>query len=125
METQYQRSKIQEESHHYEHLKHTGQIPVIGVNTFLNPKTVADAYERPEVELIRASYEEKDDQLARLAQFKNNHGNERDRALGNLAQAVFEGRNIFAELMQTVRHASLGEITETLYQVGGQYRRSV
>jgi methylmalonyl-CoA mutase len=125
METQYQRSKIQEESLYYEHLKHTGQIPIMGVNTFLNPKAVSGEYQRPEIELIRASYEEKNDQLDRLEKFKATHHHQREKARQNLAQAVFEGRNIFAELMHTVRSASLGEITETLYQVGGQYRRSV
>jgi methylmalonyl-CoA mutase len=125
METQYQRSKIQEESLHYEHLKHSGQLPIIGVNTFLNPKTQGADYLRPEIELIRASYEEKDAQLDRLAQFKADQSSRRDLALEQLAQAVFTGKNIFAELMHTVRHASLGEITETLYQVGGQYRRAV
>ncbi len=125
METQYQRSKIQEESLYYEHLKHTGQFPVIGVNTFLNPKTQAAGYQRPEIELIRASYEEKDDQLQRLEAFKETHRTQRDQALKQLARVVFEGTNIFAELMNTVRYASLGEITETLYHVGGQYRRAV
>jgi methylmalonyl-CoA mutase len=125
METQYQRSKIQEESLYYEHLKHSGQLPVIGVNTFLNPKVLEGSYERPEIELIRASYDEKDDQLTRLAHFRQRGEASRETALRNLALAVMEGRNIFAELMHTVRHASLGEIAETLYQVGGRYRRSM
>lgn len=125
METQYQRSKIQEESLYYEHLKHSGQLPVIGVNTFLNPKMMDGSYERPEIELIRASYDEKDDQLNRLASFRQRSESSRETALRNLALTVMEGRNIFAELMHTVRHASLGEIAETLYQVGGRYRRSM
>ncbi len=125
METQYQRSKIQEESLHYEHLKHTGELPIIGVNTYINPKLLAADYVRPEIELIRASYDEKDEQLARLDAFKGRHAADRDKALADLARAVMEGRNIFAELMHTVRHASLGEITETLYRVGGRYRRSM
>src|SRR5690606_23164381 len=69
METQYQRSKIQEESLYYEHLKHSGELPLIGVNTYLNPKVLSGEYVRPEIELIRASYEEKDDQLNRLDAF--------------------------------------------------------
>ncbi len=125
METQYQRSKIQEESLYYEHLKHTGELPVIGVNTYLNPKVLAGEYERPEIELARASYDEKDDQLSRLAQFKAKNSSTKEQALKDLATAVFEGRNIFAQLMHTVQHASLGEISALLYRVGGRYRRSM
>jgi methylmalonyl-CoA mutase len=125
METQYQRSKIQEESLYYEHLKHTGELPIIGVNTYLNPKVISGDYQRPEVELARASYAEKDDQLERLNRFKQNAHATKDKALQNLAQAVIENRNIFAEMMHTVRHASLGEISDLLYRVGGKYRRSM
>ena len=125
METQYQRSKIQEESLYYEHLKHSGELPIIGVNTYLNAKVLAGEYERPEIELARASYDEKDDQLARLNAFKSAAKAAKEQALQNLAQCVFEQRNIFAELMHTVRHASLGEISELLYRVGGRYRRSM
>jgi methylmalonyl-CoA mutase len=125
METQYQRSKIQEESLYYEHRKHTGELPIVGVNTFINPKLLAVDYVRPEIELIRASYEEKDDQLRRLDRFKTAQAAPRETALKALAAAVMEGRNIFAELMHTVRHASLGEISDTLYRVGGRYRRSM
>ncbi len=125
METQYQRGKIQEESLFYEHLKHTGELPIIGVNTYLNPKVISGEYERPEVELARASYDEKDDQLDRLNKFKQNAAYTKDKALQNLANAVIENRNIFAEMMHTVRHASLGEISDLLYRVGGKYRRSM
>ena len=125
METQYQRSKIQEESLYYEHLKHTGELPIIGVNTFQNPRVLSGDYERPEIELIRASYEEKDEQLDRLDSFKNAQQQNREVALERLAKSVMEGGNIFSELMHTVRHASMGEISETLYQVGGAYRRSM
>jgi methylmalonyl-CoA mutase len=125
METQYQRSKIQEESLYYEHLKHTGELPIIGVNTYLNPKVLSGEYVRPEIELARANYDEKDDQLTRLDGFKQRNTKTRDQALKNLGQAVLENRNIFAELMHTVRHASLGEISELLYKVGGKYRRSM
>ena len=125
METQYQRSKIQEESLYYEHLKHTGELPIIGVNTYLNPKVLSGEYVRPEIELARANYDEKDDQLTRLDGFKQRNTNTREQALKNLGQAVLENRNIFAELMHTVRHASLGEISELLYKVGGKYRRSM
>lgn len=125
METQYQRSKIQEESLYYEHLKHSGELPIVGVNTYLNPKVVSGEYVRPEIELIRASYAEKDDQLKRLEAFKAQSRAERDAALEKLARVVMEGGNIFAELMHTVRYASLGEVSETLYRVGGRYRRSM
>jgi methylmalonyl-CoA mutase len=125
METQYQRGKIQEESLFYEHLKHTGELPIIGVNTFLNSKVISGEYERPEIELARASYAEKDDQLKRLIDFKSNATQTKDEALQNLANTVLENRNIFAELMHTVRHASLGEISDLLYRVGGRYRRSM
>jgi methylmalonyl-CoA mutase len=125
METQYQRSKIQEESLYYEHLKHTGELPIIGVNTYLNPKVISGEYERPEIELARASYDEKDDQLKRLQAFKDQAKASKEKALQGLANAVLENRNIFAELMHTVRFASLGEISDLLYRVGGRYRRSM
>ena len=125
METQYQRSKIQEESLYYEHRKHTGDLPIIGVNTVINPKLLAADYVRPEIELIRASYEEKDEQLSRLLAFQKRNAERKPQALSGLAAAVMEGRNIFAELMHTVRYASLGEISETLFRVGGRYRRSM
>lgn len=125
METQYQRSKIQEESLYYESLKDSGALPVIGVNTYINPKLLAHDYERPEVQLIRASYAEKDDQLKRLDKFKGEHKSTSAQALKDLQLAVIENRNVFAQLMHCVRHASLGEITEALYKVGGKYRRSM
>jgi methylmalonyl-CoA mutase len=125
METQYQRSKIQEESMHYEHLKHSGALPLIGVNTYRNPKTLDQNYVRPEVELIRASYGEKDDQLNRLAAFKDKSQEKSSVALERLEQAVLKGGNVFRELMHTVRYCSLGDITTTLYRVGGQYRRNM
>lgn len=125
METQYQRSKIQEESLYYEHLKHSGELPIIGVNTYVNPKILAADYVRPEIELARASYEEKDAQLKRLGDFKSSNKDQKLQALADLSKVVMDGGNIFAQLMHTVRHASLGEITETLYRVGGRYRRSM
>ncbi len=124
METQYQRNKIQEESLYYEHLKHTGELPIIGVNTYLNPND--DSAElRDSIDLSRSSYDEKDDQLIRLKNFQEAHSSSREQALRRLADAVFENKNVFAELMNTVKYCSLGEITETLYRVGGKYRRSM
>lgn len=125
METQYQRRKIQEESLYYETLKDTGELPIIGVNTFINPKVLSGEFVRPEIELRRATYAEKDDQLHRLDAFKKRHEAARKDALERLSHAVFTQKNIFAELMHTVRHASLGEISEALYKVGGRYRRNM
>jgi len=100
METGYQRSKIQEESLYYEKLKHTGELPIIGVNTFRDPD--AD----PE-------------------DFRKRHEAESPGALKRLQEAALEGRNIFAELMNTVRYCTLGQITQALYDVGGKYRRNM
>ncbi len=125
METQYQRSKIQEESLYYESLKDSGELPIVGVNTFLNPEASHDPHDRQEIQLARASYDEKDEQLGRLKAFHDSNNAKREEALKRLSAAVIENKNVFAELMHTVRHASLGEITETLYRVGGKYRRSM
>jgi isobutyryl-CoA mutase len=122
METGYQRGKIQEESMHYEMLKHTGELPVIGVNTFRNPHGDAG----PEhIELARSTEEEKQSQLKRLADFQERHANETPAMLQRLKQAVIENRNVFDVLMDAVRVCSLGQITNALFEVGGQYRRSM
>ncbi len=122
METGYQRSKIQEESIYYEMLKHTGDLPIIGVNTFRDPH--ADGEQLSEaVELARATEEEKQSQLERLADFKKRHEKEAPAALERLQKVALSEENIFAELMDTVRVCSLGQITQALYDVGGQYRR--
>jgi methylmalonyl-CoA mutase len=122
METGYQRSKIQEESIYYEMLKHTGDLPIIGVNTFRDPH--ADGEQLSEaVELARATAEEKQSQLERLADFKKRHEKEAPAALERLQKVALSEENIFAELMDTVRVCSLGQITQALYDVGGQYRR--
>ncbi|CAO0824626.1 Isobutyryl-CoA mutase / P-loop GTPase [Desulfarculales bacterium] len=122
METGYQRSKIQEESLYYETLKHTGELPIVGVNTFLHP-AAQDLVCR--VELARATEEEKESQLQRLADFQARHANEAPAALAHLHKVALEGGNIFAELMDTVRVCSMGQITKALYSVGGQYRRGM
>ena len=124
METGYQRSRIQEESIYYETLKHTGELPIIGVNTFRDPH--ADDEQLSEsVELARATEEEKQSQLKRLAEFKKRHEKEAPAALERLQNVALSGGNIFAELMDTVRCCSLGQITQALYDVGGQYRRNM
>ena len=122
METGYQRSKIQEESMHYEMLKHTGEYPIIGVNTFRNPKgdEVLES-----LELARSTEDEKQSQLARLADFHARHAAEAPAMLARLQQAVIDNGNVFAVLMDAVRVCSLGQITNALFEVGGQYRRSM
>jgi len=122
MELGYQRGKIQEESLHYEHLKHTGEYPIIGVNTFRNPHA-SDAPQT--VELARSTEEEKQSQLARLQDFHKRHAQEAPKMLKKLQQAVIRNENVFAVLMDAVRVCSLGQITNALFEVGGQYRRSM
>lgn len=124
METGYQRSKIQEESIHYEILKHTGDYPIVGVNTFRDPNVSGDELS-DSVELARASTEEKESQLSRLADFKDRNKNETPAALKRLQEVALSGENLFAELMHTVRVCSLGQITQALYDVGGKYRRNM
>jgi methylmalonyl-CoA mutase len=123
MELQYQRAKIQDESIHYELKKHSGELPIIGVNTFLPKETEDQSPDK--LELIRSTEAEKQTQLDNLAAFHKTHEGQRDAALQELRRVALSGGNIFAELMKTVRHASLGQITRTLYEVGGQYRRSM
>ena len=122
METGYQRSKIQEESLLYEHKKHDGSLPIIGVNTFRNPK--GDAIPQ-QLELARSTEEEKQSQLRRLADFHERHKEQAATALAELQQAVIRDENVFARLMDAARVCSLGQITDALFEVGGQYRRSM
>ena len=124
METGYQRSKIQDESLYYESLKHDGRLPIIGVNTFRDPHASEDHFTET-LELARATEEEKQSQLRRLAEFKTRNETEAPAALERLQQAALSGGNIFGELMNTVRSCSLGQITQALYAVGGQYRRNM
>jgi len=122
METGYQRGRIQDESMLYEHRKHDGSLPIIGVNTFLAPD--AGAPSSP-VELRRSDDSEKQDQLARLRSFQAAHAADAPAALEELRRAALGGTNTFEALMQAVRCCSLGEITSTLFEVGGKYRRNV
>jgi methylmalonyl-CoA mutase len=124
METGYQRSKIQEESIHYETLKHSGELPIIGVNTFRNPES-EQQQTTSSLELARATEDEKQSQLRRLKEFKGRHVDEALAALERLQQVALAGENIFAELMNTVRFCSLGQITQALFEVGGKYRRNM
>ena len=122
METGYQRSKIQDESMHYEMLKHTGELPIIGVNTFRNPH--GDAV-LDKLELARSTDEEKQSQLQRLEAFHARNADKAPAMLKALQQAVIDNKNVFEVLMDAVRVCSLGQITSALFEVGGQYRRSM
>ena len=122
METGYQRGKIQDESMHYEMLKHTGELPIIGVNTFRNPhgEQVMD-----KLELARSTDDEKQSQLKRLTDFRTRHAAQAPAMLKKLQQAVIDNVNVFEVLMDAVRVCSLGQITNALFEVGGQYRRNM
>jgi len=122
METGYQRGKIQEESMHYEHKKHDGSYPIIGVNTFLNPK---GSGETGEIELARSTEAEKQSQLKRLEDFQGRNAGQSAACLGKLKQAVIGNQNVFEVMMEAVRHCSLGQISNALYEVGGRYQRSM
>jgi methylmalonyl-CoA mutase len=122
METGYQRGKIQDESMHYEMLKHTGDLPIIGVNTFKS----AQANEMPQkIELARSTDAEKQSQLQRLNDFHQRHASASADMLQRLQQAVIDNSNVFEVLMDAVRVCSLGQITHALFEVGGQYRRNM
>ncbi|MEC3977114.1 fused isobutyryl-CoA mutase/GTPase IcmF [Amycolatopsis sp. H20-H5] len=122
METGYQRGKIQDESIRYERMKHDGSLPIIGVNTFRNPNAGDDEHE---VELARATEDEKKSQLARLDEFQQRHHTDAQQALKSLREAATRGGNLFGELMDAARVCTLGQITEAFFEVGGQYRRNV
>lgn len=109
---------------YYEHLKHSGEYPIIGVNTFRNPD-IDYAAANSNLELARASDEEKDEQLARLKAFHERHADEAPQALKKLQVTALTGGNVFEEMIETVRSCSLGQITTALYEVGGKYRRNM
>ena len=122
METMYQRSKIQEESLYYETLKHTGEYPLIGVNTFLSSKgspTLVPA------EVIRSTEEEKQFQISALNELKKRNANDSDKILKDLQEKAIQNQNLFDGLMEAVKYCSLGQITKSLFEVGGQYRRNM
>ncbi|HRX92610.1 MAG TPA: methylmalonyl-CoA mutase family protein [Chitinophagaceae bacterium] len=122
MERMYQRNKIQEESLHYEHLKHTGELPIVGVNTFLNKQgspTVIPG------EVIRSTTEEKEQQINNLRTFWKRNESRSENELAALRQIAISNGNLFAQLMEVVKYCSLGQITHALYEVGGQYRRNM
>jgi isobutyryl-CoA mutase len=122
MERMYQRNKIQEESLYYETLKHSGEYPIIGVNTFLNKNGSPTILP---TEIIRSGDEEKDFQIESLNQFKEMHKHKSDEMLSQLQQVAINNGNLFEELMETVKYCTVGQITNALYKVGGQYRRNM
>jgi methylmalonyl-CoA mutase len=122
METMYQRGKIQEESMYYETKKHDGSMPLIGVNTYLSGSA---SDENKGAELIRSTEEEKQNQVAAVRAFQARNVERAPQALAALQRAAACGGNVFAELMESVKVCSLGQISHALYQVGGQYRRNM
>jgi methylmalonyl-CoA mutase len=124
MENMYQRGKIQDESLHYESKKHSGELPIVGVNTFENEDTES-AEDEKEVDLIRSTKEEKEQQIAGVEAFWERNEEEAEAAIERLKDAARNNDNIFEELMETVKVASLGQISRALYEVGGQYRRNM
>ena len=125
METQYQRGKIQEESMYYEHLKHSGDLPIIGVNQYINPETLKDDYVPEKIELARASQDEKNQQLQNRKAFQEKWQTQAEKEIEKLKLACLNGDNIFAALMSAARFCSLHQMTEALFEVGGQYRRNL
>ena len=123
MESMYQRSKIQEESLYYESLKDSGEFPIIGVNTYIADNI--DEQMQQEIELTRASNQEKDEQISRLNSFKETHQNQSEAYLEKIKEVALRDENIFEVLLEAVKYCSLGQITDVLYEVGGKYRRNM
>ena len=123
MDTMYQRSKIQDESMYYEHKKHDGSLPLIGVNTFLPKEGQED--EIKELELMRSSESEKKDQIDAVRNFQKIHSEHREKALSALQEVARARGNCFEQLMEAVKYASLGQVSAALYDVGGEYRRNM
>ena len=124
MESQYQRGKIQEESMRYEQLKHSGELPIVGVNTYVNPNPASEEMVN-DMEVARASKAEKDQQIENLQAFHIKNQEHAEAAINRLKEVAMQDGNIFEELMETVKVASLGQITNALYEVGGKYRRNM
>jgi methylmalonyl-CoA mutase len=122
METMYQRGKIQEESLYYETLKHTGEYPIIGVNTFLSSKGSPTVLPR---EVIRATEKEKEQQITTLKELHKRNASSKDEMLHDLQHIAIVNQNMFEQLMEVSKYCSLGQITNALFEVGGQYRRNM
>ena len=110
---------------HYEHLKHSGDLPIVGVNTYINPETLKDGYVPEKIELARASGDEKNQQLNNLRAYQKSQSGAAEKEMENVKRACLAGDNIFAALMSAARHCSLYQMTEALFEVGGQYRRNL
>jgi methylmalonyl-CoA mutase len=123
METMYQRGKIQEESLYYETRKHDGTLPIVGINTYLSKGDASE--EHKGAQLIRSTEQEKQDQVAAVRAFQARNAASSPAALDRLQRAAASGGNVFAELMESVKVCSLGQISHALYEVGGQYRRNM
>jgi methylmalonyl-CoA mutase len=123
METGYQRGRIQDESMLYEHRKHDGSLPIVGVNMFRRPG--AEDAAAPRLELARATEAEKQSQLARVEAFRRDHAVEAEAALARLKESAVAGENVFAVLMEAARVCTLQQVTEAFFEVGGEYRRNV
>jgi methylmalonyl-CoA mutase len=123
METMYQRGKIQDESMEYEHRKHDGSLPIIGVNTFID--AAANEANGTTLDLVRSSAEQKQQQIDAVNQLHEFHHQQAPQALATLQQHAVEGKNTFGLLMEAVKCSSLGQISAALYEVGGEYRRSM
>ncbi|MCX6140888.1 MAG: methylmalonyl-CoA mutase family protein, partial [Candidatus Kapabacteria bacterium] len=122
MENMYQRNKIQEESLYYETLKHTGEYPIIGVNTFLSSKGSPTVIPK---EVIRSTTDEKEQQISNVRSVQTRNGDATANALVGLRHAAVQNKNIFGALMEAAKVCSLGQLTHALYEVGGQYRRNM
>jgi len=122
METMYQRGKIQEESLYYERLKHTGEYPIIGVNTFLSKDGSPTILPK---EVIRATEEEKEAQIATVENLKKAYAEESAKAIKDLQHAAVKNENMFEVLMEATKYCSLGQLTAAMFEVGGQYRRNM
>ena len=125
METQYQRGRIQEESLLYEHMKHSGELPIIGVNSFVDPATLKEDYVHPKIEMARATQDEKRQQLENVTAFQEKHEKEALDQLEKLKATALKGENLFEALMEAARVCSLFQMTEAFYEVGGRYRRNL
>jgi len=122
METMYQRNKIQEESLHYETLKHIGKLPIVGVNTFLSSKGSPTILPQ---EIIRATEKEKQHQIGIIKNLNKANKSESSNQLKLLIQKAIHNENLFEQLMETCKVCSIGQITEALFKIGGQYRRNM
>ena len=125
METQYQRGKIQEESLHYESLKHSGELPIVGVNTFIDPETLKEGFVPAKIEMARASQAEKQAQLIALRQYQERNMGTAQNEIESLKKIALSGGNVFAGLMTAARSCSLYQMSQALYEAGGQYRRNL